>query len=174
MDNTLELSMALLQFFFLAAVVAVLAWLTTRFVGTRMGAASRGRPMRVLQHIPAGRDRSILLLEIGGRLYLIGATANQVSLLDAIGEPETVSRIMSEVPDTDSLALGPMLPGAFNDLLGKALQRLPANLRPGRGPDSALSPAPGEPESGQAEAPDAGESDRLREQIERLRRLQSK
>jgi flagellar biogenesis protein FliO len=134
--------------------VLALAWAATRFVGLRMGAPARGRLLRVLEHVPAGRDRSILLLEVSGRLYLVGATGQQIQLLDAIEDPETIRRIMESVPATPENPLGELIPASFKEALTRVLSRQPK------------APASSGEDVSQAEA------ERLKEQIDRLRRLQ--
>lgn len=165
MDSA-ELFKALLQFFFLFALVIVLAWLTTRFVGQRMGSPMGGSSLRVLQHIPAGRDRSIMLLEVGGRVYLLGITAHQVTLLDAIEDPEVMARILTNAPAARDLSLTAALPRSFADVLGRLTGR-PAPQEP---PAQARTPG----EEGAPSTDSSPETARLREQIERLRRMQNR
>lgn len=165
MDSA-ELFKALLQFFFLFGLVLVLAWLTTRFVGQRMGSPMGGSSLRVLQHLPAGRDRSIMLLEVGGRVYLLGITAQQVTLLDAIDDPEVLERVLANVPAAGELPLTAALPRSFAEVLG----RLTGRAGPQK-PGTNEAPPSGEP----AAPTDSGpETTRLREQIERLRRMQNR
>jgi flagellar protein FliO/FliZ len=147
----------LLQAFFLFGLVLVLAWLTTRLAGTRMGLTMRGRLVRVLEHVPAGRDRSVMLLEVGGRLYLVGATAEQIRLLDRIEDAAVIERIMAQVPPQDGTPLGAVLPGTFKDLLDKLRGGAPAGA--GEAPPAAVT---------------SDEIKRLEQQLERLRRLQEK
>ncbi len=111
----------LLQLLVLFVLVVGLAWLTARLVGTRFGASNRGSSLRVLQHIPAGRDRSIMLLEVGGQFYLLGITGHQITLLDQIDDAGAVARILELTPPA-----GPLdrkVTDTFSELLGKALRR---------------------------------------------------
>lgn len=144
----------LIQAFFLFVLVLVLVWWTTRLVGYRMGAAARGRLVKVLEYVPAGRDRTVMLLEVGGRIYLVGSTGQQISLLDAIDDPETIRRILENVPEPLANPLAAALPPSFQEVLNRVRNR--------------IVPAPRGQEG-------AGEElDNLQQQIERLRRLQQK
>lgn len=154
MDNTVELVKALLNFLALFGVVLLLAWLTTRFVGGRMSGNAAGSSIRVVGHIPAGRERSIMMVEVGGRVYLLGVTAQQITLLDAIEDREALDKILAAAPAPGPVSMGQILPRSFTDALARALGRQPRYTAP---PPSA------EKESG---------TERLREQIERLRRMQ--
>lgn len=149
----------LLQLTVLFVLVVGLAWLTARLVGTRFGASNRGSSLRVLQHIPAGRDRSIMLLEVGGRYYLLGITGHQVSLLDQIDDAGAIARILELTPPPSPLDR--RVADTFSDLLGKALRR------------PALGGDPAEVADPVSEGPEMDQT-KLREQIERLRRLQNK
>jgi flagellar protein FliO/FliZ len=153
------MGLELVQAVFLFALVLLLAWLSTRVVGTRMGGYARGRMIRVLEHVPAGRDRTLLLVEMGGKVYLIGATADRINLLDAISDPEAVARLLEQAP-ADQNPLGFALPSSFRDVFEK--------LRSGYRPEAERSTET--PAAGQAEA----EMDRLQQQLDRLRRLQQK
>lgn len=156
MDSTVELVKALLQFIFLFGLVLLLAWLTTRFAAGRLSGQSAGGSLRVLQHIAAGRDRSVMLLEVGGRVYLLGVTSQQITLLDAIDDPGTIDRILQGAAPAPSQA-AQALSRSFADVLGRLT---------GRG-----SSLPSDTEPEQTESAEAA---RLREQIERLRRMQNK
>jgi flagellar biogenesis protein FliO len=147
----------LLYAFFLFGLVLVLAWLSTRLVGYRMGLAARGRMVRVLEQVPAGRERMIMLLEVGGRVYLVGSTSEQISLIDAIDDPAVIERLLAHAPAAEATPLQTMLPVSFRDLLAKVR------------PSGQAQPQP------PADQAAAGEEERrLQEQLERLRRLQQK
>ncbi len=160
-----QLMWQLIQALFLFALVLVLVWWSTRFIALRMGGVMRGRALRILEHVPAGRDRAILLLEVGGRLYLVGATAQSISLLDTIEDPNTIQRILEGFPEGE-LSPGLSLPGSFREVLQRAMGR----TTPGSGPAEAPAASPAA-EQGRTPA-DSEEIRRLQEQIERLRRLQ--
>jgi flagellar biosynthetic protein FliO len=154
----------LVQALFLFAVVLGLAWISTRFVATRMNAPARGRLLRVLEHVPAGRDRSIMLVEVGGKIYLVGATGEQIRLLDTIADAEAVQRIMERVPETPAIPLGALIPDSFKAVLSRVMV-----------PGAPQSPAQPEQQPAQANQPAGApvdEAERLQQQIERLRRIQ--
>ncbi|MDF2629963.1 MAG: fliO [Symbiobacteriaceae bacterium] len=153
MDGFLMLMEAVLLF----GLVLGLAWLSTRMLGYRMGLASRGRMVRVLENVPAGRDRSIMLLEVGGRIYLVGSTSDRISLIDAIDEPDVIERVMAQAPAPQQNPMETVIPASFRDVLAKV--RLPGRA-------TAETP----PQTGDAE----GSEERLKQQLERLRKLQEK
>lgn len=148
----METAVQLIYAVFLFGLVLGLAWLSTRMIGFRMGLAARGRMVRVLENVPAGRDRSIMLLEVGGRIYLVGSTADRISLIDAIDDPEVIDRLMAQTPPDQQGPLG-NLPASFREILAKV-------RRPGAAAD--------------VPADEAESEKRLKQQLDRLRRLQDK
>lgn len=161
-DDFLMLMEAVLLF----GLVLGLAWLSTRMFGYRMGLAARGRMVRVLENVPAGRDRSIMLLEVGGRIYLVGSTSDRISLIDAIDEPDVIERVMAQAPAGQPNPLETVIPASFRDVLAKV--RLPGRAQ-------AEAPAkPGDPTAPAAPADAEGSEERLKQQLERLRKLQEK
>lgn len=151
----------LLEAVLLFGLVLGLAWLSTRLLGYRMGLATRGRMVRVLENVPAGRDRSIMLLEVGGRIYLVGSTSDRISLIDAIDEPEVIERVMAQVPPEQPNPLDTVIPASFRDVLAKV--RLPGRAQA----EASANP-------GAAPADAAASEERLKQQLERLRQLQEK
>lgn len=153
MDGFLMLLQAVLLF----GLVLGLAWLSTRMLGYRMGLASRGRMIRVLENVPAGRDRSIMLLEVGGRIYLVGSTSDRISLLEAIDDPAMIERVMAQAPLEQPNPLDTVIPASFREVLAKV--RLPGRPQA----EAPVSPADAE-----------GSEARLKQQLDRLRKLQEK
>jgi flagellar protein FliO/FliZ len=136
----------------LFGVVLFLAWITTRFIGQRMSTTSSGKALRVVDQVVVGRDRSLLLVEVGGRCYLLGATLHQFNLIDAIDDPEVLQSIAKAGLEREKVLDN--FPPNFANLLSKVRARI-------------LPPATGS-------ATRSDETELIRQQIERLRRLQNK
>ncbi len=63
---------ALLQATIALAAVCLLAWLVLRFVARRgFGAATEGR-LQVLERVPLDARRSLVLVQVGSRAFLVG------------------------------------------------------------------------------------------------------
>ena len=81
----------------LAAVILILilAYWCSRLLGKRWVRTSSGGNMRVIESLPVGVDKQLLLLELQGRVYLLGVSAAGIQMLtEAEGElkqPEPVS-----------------------------------------------------------------------------------
>lgn len=86
----------------LFALVLVLAWFCARWLGGRYGFQSSGRTVRVLERVMVGPDRSLLVVQAGEQVWLLGVTSQHI---EKIGEldpglyPEPVSQDAGNGPD---------------------------------------------------------------------------
>ena len=148
--------MQLLQAALLFGLVLVLAYVTTRLVGRRMSLASPGRSMRLVDQLPLGQGRGMFLVEVGGRLLLLGVSEGSVSLLLNVVDPAEVQAFLS-------VAEAP----AGQGVLGEVGAGFAARLR------SALDRTATPPVSSRPEAapPEAELPDAIRSGLWRLKRL---
>jgi len=74
--------------FSLLGVVAVLAvtYFGSRWLTKRYSASPGGRKMRIIDRTVLGKDKSIVLADICGSKYVIGVSAQQITLLKELGE----------------------------------------------------------------------------------------
>ena len=78
----------------LAAVVLVmgLAFLFTKYVAGSASVASRrggrGKMLNAVEQMYMGRDRQIILVQVGERYFLLGSTASEISTLAEIPAEE--------------------------------------------------------------------------------------
>ncbi|GGA39631.1 flagellar biosynthetic protein FliO [Paenibacillus physcomitrellae] len=68
------------------AVIIVLIVLLIRFLGNRNVAMSKSRSIRTLGAVGLGPNKSVQVLEIGGRIYVVGV-GEDVTVLDKILDP---------------------------------------------------------------------------------------
>ena len=74
------------------AVVVLLAYFTSRFIGGRFNARSSGGG-RVLENLPLGTNRSVCVVKIAGRVFLLGVTDNNITLLSEITDNEEIDAL---------------------------------------------------------------------------------
>lgn len=172
-------ALQLLWVLFLFALVLWLAYFTTRLVGRRFSAGS-GRYLRLVDSLPLGQNRAVALVELNGEVLCVGLSEHGVSLLGRFNRAELV-----ELAPAAAGALRPAdafpasladLGGALQGALGRWFgERRRAGDR-GAGADGAASPTAAS--AGPRETNDQSGADeasefarRMREQIERLRRI---
>lgn len=71
--------------------ILFLAWLTTRLIGRRFAGDVRNRRMQVVETLPLGMDRSLLLVRVGQRHYLLATGRGRTDFMAEVDpgpEPE--------------------------------------------------------------------------------------
>lgn len=117
MDVAVQIISSVLLF----GLVVFLAWLTTRLLGQQWGAGPRrGRTLNVREQVPVGKDRSIALVEVGDRLYVVGSTGQGITLLDIITDPAVIAQVRAANPPVQPLTVSGLL-RPFPGLLPKGM-----------------------------------------------------
>ena len=103
------------------AVVLVLAYLTTRLVGTRLAGrvsgGSRGRHLKVVEQISVGQESKLLLVRLEEHCLLLGVTQQGVTCLKELS-PEEVAA-WQEGEDGETLLPGPSFREQLQQLLAQ-------------------------------------------------------
>ena len=94
-------------------LVLVMAWWCSRLLGKQWGQFSGSGNIRLVGQLQVGRDRSILLVKVGGDHFLIGVSPAGIQLLSKVDEFET--------GQPTELPAGTLFP--FQELLKKQLGR---------------------------------------------------
>ena len=95
-------------------VVLALAYLFTRYglgrwkSGGMAGSAGNGQGIRVLARTALGRESQVLVVEAGGRYFLLGATGTQISCLAELTAEE--AEAFKEGPEGQPVQNVPDLP----------------------------------------------------------------
>lgn len=74
------------------AVVVVMAYFTAKFIGGRFNARMSTGGGRILENLPLAPNRSVCIVEIAGRVFLLGVGEN-ISLLAEITDNNTVENL---------------------------------------------------------------------------------
>ena len=111
---------------FTFAVVLFLAYVASRFLGRRLGhlGVQGGRKQQILQVIPLGQQGAIQVVEVGGRILVLGITSQQIQLLLEITDSQEIDRIRSQQDALLQDELFSEIP--LNNMLTNSLQRLDA------------------------------------------------
>ena len=99
-------------------VVAVLAWLATRYVAGRggmIGASGGSERFKVLSRLPLGREQSAVLVKAGEKYLLLGVTPSEISLLKEL-TAEEAEAVYALPPDQPA-------PPSFGEALRSVLKQ---------------------------------------------------
>ena len=91
--STLAYLLSLLAVF---ASVVVMAYFAARFLGGRFGRALSNGNGRLLESLPLGPKMSICLVEIADRVFLLGVTEHNITLLSEIVDEEEIERLQRQ------------------------------------------------------------------------------
>lgn len=120
-------SLAYLQIiFYLLCLVAVLflAAKTTRWLGGKAG-RSHGRYMRVVETLYLGPNRSLSLIMVCNRLYLISTAERNLNLLREINDTEVLGKILAENAPVEGEQGRTQKGKSFSDYLHRLLTAFP-------------------------------------------------
>lgn len=101
--------------FFLVLLIG-LAGLVIRFLGKNTTTRSQGQFMRIVDEVVLGPNRGIALCEVGGRLYGLGITEHNITLLFETDNPELLEGI-----DREALLSNQSRPGPLARILKQAI-----------------------------------------------------
>ena len=103
------------------AVVVVLAYWATRFVGGQISAGNLNNS-KILEQLPVSPKHSVCVIEMAGRVFMIGIADHSVNLLAEITDEEEIDRLRRQ-----SLAR-PLMGGSFSHQIGSLadlMQKIP-------------------------------------------------
>ena len=93
-------------------LILLAAYITARFTGIRMKRMSRSRHMEIVDQIIVAKDRTVLLLKVEERIFVVGLTAQGMNTIAEMSSSE-----LTEV-SAESTELG------FGTILKDCLQRI--------------------------------------------------
>ncbi|REK57911.1 MAG: hypothetical protein C6W55_04300 [Thermobacillus sp.] len=99
-------------------IVIVLIVFTLRFLSSRTRTWGQNRSLRSLGGIALGQNKSLQVVEVGGKLYLLGVGEN-VTLIDRIDDAEEAGRLIAvlENPASQPISI-PLLGDWLNRMRG--------------------------------------------------------
>lgn len=69
------------------AIILYLAYLTTKFAGKRYAKGTGGgENLRLIESLPLGQDKYLMLAKAGDRLLLLGVTGQRIELISELDE----------------------------------------------------------------------------------------
>lgn len=110
-----ELWGAVLRLVLALVVLLPLVYVVTLLYSKRLSSAGAGKVLKVLDAVHLGPNRSIILLEVGDRVLVVGATPHQVTTLAELRDPQVIESLTRR---------------AGTDVTGSFAKFLEAKLRP--------------------------------------------
>lgn len=73
--------------------VAAMAYLASRFLSGRFGKGGVGEGGRILAHLPLGPNRSVCVVELAERVFMLGVTEHSITLLREVTDEGEIERL---------------------------------------------------------------------------------
>lgn len=116
----------LVSLFAIFIFVVGLAYFAARFLGGKFAQQKLGYGGKILSHLPLGPNRSVCVIEMSGRVFMLGVTEHSITLLTEITDADEIDRLHRE-----DLAFGKM-PDMFSQQFGTLaglVQKVPPLFR---------------------------------------------
>lgn len=86
-------------FFYIVVLAAVLvgAYFTTRFISGKSSKMLKGRYIQIIDRMPLGRDKNVVLIEVGDKALLVGVTNQSINTLGQI-DGEAIKAAKEQMP----------------------------------------------------------------------------
>ena len=84
------------------AIVLVMAYVFARLIGGKLNARMSGQTSKVLENLPLGPNRSVCIVEMAGRVFLLGVTDSSINLLTEITDEEEIERLRTVARELSS------------------------------------------------------------------------
>ena len=100
------------------AVVVVMAYFAARFIGGRFNSARMAAGGgKILENLQLGPNRSVCIVEMAGRVFLLGVTDGGITLLDTITDNDMIEHLHEQSLAANDIFYQDF--GSFSDLVKK-------------------------------------------------------
>lgn len=127
--STLAYLVSLLVVF---AFVLVMAYVASRYLGGRFAPTVAGDSGKVLENLPLGPNRSVCIVEIAGRVLMLGVAEQAITLLQEITDLEEIERLRNRQQEELPVAGLDQVFAEQLKSLDKLSRRIPALFKEGR------------------------------------------
>lgn len=83
----------MVSLFAVFAFVLVMAYFASRFLSGRFAQVTSGNGGKIMEHLPLGPNRSVCVVELANRVFMLGVTEHSITLLCEITDPEEIERL---------------------------------------------------------------------------------
>lgn len=110
----------LLTFLLASLAVIGLTFYASRLIGNWQVLQNRGRRLRVLEGVAIGRDRQLLLVQVGKEVLVLGSSGNGVNLVHRIEDAQAAADLLAQPePEVGRTGVPASLEGAIRGHLDR-------------------------------------------------------
>lgn len=85
----------IVQMILALGLILFLAWGLIRFFGGNLRGRLQGRYIRVLDEVTLGPNRGMVVIEVGGKAFLVGVTDHQISMLGELDDSQMIEDMIA-------------------------------------------------------------------------------
>lgn len=126
----------LVSLFAVFAFVVAMAYLASRYLGGHFARVAEAEGGRILSQLPVGSNRCVMVVELAGRVYVLGVTEHSISFIGEIEDEDEIERLRSRASErAGNIGGGNAGDGVLSRQLGSLetlLSRVPSILKGGR------------------------------------------
>ena len=116
----------LVSLFAIFAFVVGMAYFAARYLGGHFAQQRTGAGGQILAHLPLGPNRSVCVVQMAGKCFLLGVTEQNITLLSELDDQEMIARLQRE--QEEHPISGDMFSKQFG-ALGDLVQKIPPRIR---------------------------------------------
>jgi flagellar protein FliO/FliZ len=87
----------ILYFLFMSAVILGAAYYVTKYLARKGLSSTNNRNLKIVETVPLGIDKSLLLVKVGDQYLLLGSTQKGITMLTAVEQGKLILTNTSEV-----------------------------------------------------------------------------
>lgn len=76
--------------FLLAAGIIYLSYICSKYIGKGISRGGRSGYMRLVDQMPVGQNRTVAIVQVGGRYFVLGIASEQIQLLTELEEEDLI------------------------------------------------------------------------------------
>ncbi len=69
-------------------LILYLAYITTKLLGNRFSYKGSGKKLKILDNMPIGKDKQIMIVKAGSKTFLIGSANESINLISELDSDE--------------------------------------------------------------------------------------
>ncbi|AOT68268.1 FliO/MopB family protein [Geosporobacter ferrireducens] len=119
--NTAFLFVKLISYSFIFLMIVAAAYFTTRYVGRKSAAVIGGRNIQIIEKVVLGLEKSLYIVKVGERFFLLAAGKQNVELLTEVRKEE-----INQAPEGSQ---GSMIFPSFDTYLKKFSKKQPEDIK---------------------------------------------
>lgn len=101
----------LLTFLLASLLVIGLTYASSRFLARWQVQQTHGRRMKVLEGVPIGKDRTLVLVAVGNEVLVLGSSPAGLQLVHRVEDPATARQLLEAQPQEAGRSQAPALAG---------------------------------------------------------------